>query len=615
MPSAKVVCRRSGVCDLSTRIAGLRHRNAAEIEDGMAAPPQLAMRFRNWVRHCGVHRRMSESQSDPPNALEHQSRWPGWVWAIPIAAVLIVGYLGLRDFVLHGPSVAVTFPVGGNLNAGNTKVEYQGLQVGQVDSVTLQKDLRHVTVSLSLHADLKGHLGPGTRFWIAGAQPSINDLASIKSLITGPYIGIDPHDGPAQDHYQGLASRPAQTETVQGTHYTLVAPRLGAISHGSPIYFRDLKVGVVEDTHLLPDGRQFSMAAFVKAPFDKLVRDGTRFWNASAVQVSMTGPGPRLQFQSMPALFAGAIDFETPAGAETDAQAKGGAEFKLFESKDAAEIAPSPRAVNYRVTFTAAEAGSLQTGAPVKLASSEVGSVASSTLQYDSRSGLLASLVTIALDPSRISLADGETWQPDARPQMNDLLRHLIGQGLRARLGKTVPVVGSNAVMLEFVPKAAPADLSAGSVPGIPTAPGSDINAMVASLSGFGAKLDAIPLDQIADEIHQTTEKLAALSHSPQLTESLEHLDNTLTDVDRIAHAGSQQVGPILTQLRQVADEAKSTVAAARSVIASNGMVQNEPETTGIGNALYELSRAARSLRELADYLDRHPEALLRGKG
>ena len=198
---------------------------------------------------------------------------------------------------------------------------------------------------------------------------------------------------------------------------------------------------------------------------------------------------------------------------------------------------------------------------------------------------------------------------------MNDLLRHLIGQGLRARLGKTVPVVGSNAVMLEFVPKAAPADLSAGSVPGIPTAPGSDINAMVASLSGFGAKLDAIPLDQIADEIHQTTEKLAALSHSPQLTESLEHLDNTLTDVDRIAHAGSQQVAPILTQLRQVADEAKSTVAAARSVIASNGMVQNEPETTGIGNALYELSRAARSLRELADYLDRHPEALLRGKG
>ena len=219
MPNAKVVCRRSGVCDLSTRIAGLRHRNAAEIEDEMAAPSQLAMRFRNWVRHWGVQPPHEQVAKRPTERRRAPTRWPGWVWALPIAAVLIVGYLGLRDFLLHGPSVAVTFPVGGNLNAGNTKVEYQGLQVGQVNSVTLQKDLRHVTVSLSLHADLKGHLGPGTRFWIAGAQPSISDLASIKSLITGPYIGIDPHDGPAQDHYQGLASRPAQTETVRDPLY------------------------------------------------------------------------------------------------------------------------------------------------------------------------------------------------------------------------------------------------------------------------------------------------------------------------------------------------------------------------------------------------------------
>ena len=186
MPSAKVVCRRSGVCDLSTRIAGLRHRNAAEIEDGMAAPPQLAMRFRNWVRHCGVHRRMSELQSDPPNALEHQSRWPGWVWAIPIAAVLIVGYLGLRDFVLpHGPSVAVTFPVGGNLTAPIPRSNTKACRSARSIPPRCRRIFGHVTVSLSLHADLKGHLGPGTRFWIAGAQPSINDLASIKSLITG----------------------------------------------------------------------------------------------------------------------------------------------------------------------------------------------------------------------------------------------------------------------------------------------------------------------------------------------------------------------------------------------------------------------------------------------
>lgn len=564
---------------------------------------------------AALQRRMSESQGEPPNAVERRSRWPGWVWAIPIAAVLIVGYLGLKEFLLHGPSVTVTFPVGGNLKAGNTTVQYQGLQVGDVESVTLQKDLRRVAVSLRLHSDLEGHLGPGTRFWVGGAQPSINDLGSIKSLITGPFIGIDPHDGPTQDHYQGLATVPAQKETVAGTHYTLVTPTLGALSDGSPIYFRDLKVGVVEDTHLLPDGHHFNVAAFVNAPFDKLVHADTRFWNASAVQVSMTGPGPRLQFQSIPALFAGAIDFETPADAGNAAPAKDGTQFKLYDSKDAANNAPTPQAVDYRITFAAEEAGDLQIGAPVKLAGNTIGSVTASALQYDPHSGHLATQLTIALDPQRISLANSETWQPHARAQMDDLLRHLIDQGLRARLGKSVPVIGSSAVMLEFVENASSAALGTGSLPEIPTAPGSDIDAMIASFSGFGAKLNAVPLDQIAGDIHQTTQKLAALSRSPQLTQSLEHLDSTLANVDRIAHAGNQQIGPILSDLRQVSNEAKSTVAAAKSVISSNGMVQNQPETTGIGNALYELTRAARSLRELADYLDRHPEALLRGKG
>lgn len=558
---------------------------------------------------------MSEAQGEPPDAVERRSRWPGWVWAIPIAAVLIVGYLGIRQFMLQGPSVTVTFPVGGNLKAGNTTVQYQGLQVGDVESVTLQKDLRRVAVSIRLHSDLQGHLGPGTRFWVGGAQPSINDLGSIKSLITGPFIGVDPHDGPTQDQYQGLATPPAQKETVAGTHYTLVTSRLGALSDGSPIYFRDLKVGVVEDTHLQPDGHDFAVTAFVNAPFDKLVHADTHFWNASALQVSMTGPGPRLQFQSIPALFAGAIDFETPANTGNTTPATDGTQFKLYDSRDAAENAPTQQAVGYRITFAASDAGNLKSGAPVKLAGNTIGSVTSSVLEYDPHSGHLASLVTIALDPGHIDLANGEAWHSDARSQMDDLLRHLIGQGLRATLGQSVPVVGSSAVMLEFVPKSAPAELGTGSEPEIPTAPGSDIDAMIASFSGFGAKLDAMPLDQIAEDIHQTTQKLAALSKSPQLTQSLEHLDSTLANVDRIAHAGSRQIGPILGDLRQVANEAKATVAAARSVIASNGMVQNQPETTGIGNALYELTRAARSLRELADYLDRHPEALLRGKG
>jgi paraquat-inducible protein B len=533
---------------------------------------------------------------------------------VPIAALLIVGYLAIRDFASRGPSVTVTFVTAGELKAGDTKVKYQGLPVGEVDSVTLQKDLRHVDVSLRLHSDMAGHLGPGTRFWIVGAAPNVTNLSSIKTIITGPYVGIDPHPGEKQDHYDGLSEPPAVKEPEPGTHYTLTATSLGNISRDSPIYYRDLQVGTVESTHLESDGHHFTVAAFVRAPFDKLVHGDSHFWNASAIQLSMSGAGPRLQFQSVPALFGGAVAFETPdelAGGV----AKDGASFMLYQGKEAAENAAVSSSVRYGVRFSAADVGGLDAGAPVRLANQRIGSVETSTLQYDPHSGELSSQVVIAIDPMHFTLAAGGHWQTDARPQMDALLRHLIDQGLRARIGKTVPFIGGEAVLLDFVPQATPASLGSGDVPEIPTAPRSDIQGLIASIGGVGAKLNAMPLDQIAGDIHQTTQKLAELSQSQELKQSLQHLNETVDNLDSVTHAARQQVGPILSRLRGVANEAQSTVASAKSLIASKGDVQNQPGTTGIGNALYELSRAARSLRELADYLDRHPEALLRGKG
>lgn len=555
------------------------------------------------------------SESEPtPQAVERRSRWPGWIWAVPIAALSIVAYLAVKQVAQSGPSVTVSFATAGGVTPDNTKVQYQGLVVGQVDSVRLSKDLSHVNVILNLNADMTGHLGPGTRFWIAGQSPNLGNLSSLKAVITGPFIGIDPRPGKKQDRYEGLSQPPAVKETVAGTHYILQAANLGTVSLGSSIFYRDLQVGTVESTSLQPDGKRFTIKAFVRAPYDKLIHDGTRFWDAGAVQVSMAGSGQRVQFQSLPALLSGAVGFETPADAAAGPMAAEDSKFTLYDSKSAAENAPDEQSVLYRVIFRAADAGGLEDGAPVQLARQRVGTVQNTALQFDPTSAQLASLVTIAVDPSHISLPDRQKWQADARQQIDAMMRGLIAQGLRARLGRTVPVVGGQAVLLDFVPNAPPATLKPGTMPEIPAAPASGIDSLIASVSDVGAKLDAMPLDQIADDIHRTTQKVAALSNSPQLTDSLEHLDHSLANVDQVTRDMRGQAGPILARLRNVAAEAQSTVASARSLMASTGAVQNEPETTGVGNALYELSRAARSLRGLADYLDRHPEALLRGR-
>jgi paraquat-inducible protein B len=170
-------------------------------------------------------------------------------------------------------------------------------------------------------------------------------------------------------------------------------------------------------------------------------------------------------------------------------------------------------------------------------------------------------------------------------------------------------------VDLTFVSKATPASLGSGDVPEIPAGPGSDVSAILANIGGFSDKLNSIPLDDIASEVHQTTSRIAALSQSPEVTQSLHHLDDTLANIDHVSHEASAQIGPILARLHRVADEAQSAVAGVERLLNTNANTVRQPGTAGIGDSLYELSRAARSLRELADYLDRHPEALLKGKG
>ena len=197
---------------------------------------------------------------------------------------------------------------------------------------------------------------------------------------------------------------------------------------------------------------------------------------------------------------------------------------------------------------------------------------------------------------------------------MDALLRQLIGQGLRARLGSTIPLVGGKTVELAFVPGAAPASLVDGDPPMIPTGPGSDIAGLMSTINTVAEKINAMPLDQIGAEVHDAAQHIAAITSAPEITDSLGRLDRALGNIDRLTQQATGQVGPILAEVHRAADEAQSAMEAARRVIGANSLTPSRPGTAGLGQTLYEVERAARSLRELADYLDRHPEALLHGK-
>jgi paraquat-inducible protein B len=533
--------------------------------------------------------------------------WIAWIWAVPIAALGIVVWLGVRSLTQGGPEVVVTFANAGGVKAGDTKVYYDKMQVGTVEDIKLHKDLKAADVTVSLDADMNGHVGPGTRFWISGQTVQLSDLSSIKSLITGPTIEMNPHDGPTQHHIRGLDQAPVLKHEPAGTQFVLHATKLGSISRGAPIYYHGLKVGEIQGfTFEPPEG--FKIFAFVTAPYVDLVRVGTRFWDASAAHLSLGSGGPSFSLLSPMALIGGAVGFETPReGAGPVAQV--GATFELYSSADQARYAPEPDAVSYRITLNDARAAALDDGSPVQLEGRRVGSVTRVQMRF--QQGKLQSDVTVAIDPYRLQIADAPGGT--GRGRMDAIMRLLVGQGLRAQLGRTTPVIGGRNIDLRFVPGAQEADLIPGSPPGIPTAPGGDIDQIVRQVSDVAGKLDALPLPAIADEVHNATKRLAQLSASPELRQTLQRLDESVTNIDDVTEQTRKQIRPLLAEVRQAAEQADKAIASAHTLVGGQGVIG--PEQTSLPHALYELSEAARSLREVADLLDRQPGAVLFGKG
>jgi paraquat-inducible protein B len=412
-----------------------------------------------------------------------RSRWPGWIWAVPLAAVGIVAWLLVRFTSARGFEVTLSVEDATGITAKSTKVLYRGFDVGEVSDLSLSKDRRRVELQLDIDDDLEPEVNEGSRFYLEGGTPSLSDLSSLKSIVAGPTITLVPGRGKPQRRFAAM--------------------------QGSP-------------------------------------------------------PKP--------------LDVSVP----------------------------------YLVRF-AGDVGGLKPGAPVILRGFTVGEIDRVQLQVDARSASISTPVILLLDPTKFHLQGTPAAHTDWTEVMNATLGKLVQHHLRARLSQEPPLIGSPRIELEMQTDAQPATLltQGGTYPEIPT------DESGGGLSQFARKLGQVPIQQIGANVRAISDRIERLVASPQLTDSLRHLDHTLIELDATMQKVGPQLGPTIDSahqaidtLRQAAGEIDATSASARKVVGANPRASSG----NLEQALRDLSGAARSIRALADYLDQHPEALLRGR-
>jgi paraquat-inducible protein B len=487
-------------------------------------------------------------------------------------------------------------------------VVYKGVRVGRVVKIRVSPDAKHVEMTLRMAPETRDALRDGARFWLIGASPSLTDLSSLQAVVSGVSIGASPGSGAPRRRFIGLDEPPPVPPGVAGTPYLLTGAAIGSTRVGAGVYYRGLEVGKITRVALTPAAR-FQLNIFVSAPYDRLVRADTQFFSVKPLQIEMTQSGIEGELGPGSSLLTGGVAFDTPDAAGPAPQRPAGSVFQFYPDVDQAQDASTGRAVSYKVVLHDA-GGELRSGAPIYLAGFPIGRVTHRRLDIDPQGRSADGGMAVEIEPTSLGLSDG--GDEAARRQRTDqVLAGLIRHGYRLQLAQNPPLFGPSVLELRQAPPGRSAALSVrGPLTTLPTAEASSLNTLTARADSLLTRLDALPIEQIGANVRSLTARLSSLAGSPEIDDGLKHLDRTLADLDQMTSTMKPKVGPLVDKLSATADQLEILARTANRTLGASGGAQDAT----LPDAIRQLTEAARSIRTLADDLDRHPESLLRGR-
>ena len=523
-------------------------------------------------------------------------RIPSLIWLVPILAAVIGLSLFVKSLTDRGPEITISFLKAEGLEPGKTKIKYKDVDIGNVTSVKLSADKTKALAVVRLNKDASSFAVQGSRFWIVRPRVGAGGVSGLGTLLSGAYLGVDAGKSQeAADEFTGLEVPPPITTDVPGKQFVLHSDELGSLDIGSPIYYRRLPVGQVIGFELDKSGHGIEVLAFVNAPYDRYVTQDTRFWHASGLQIELGASGLSVDAQSVASVLAGGIAFQEPPGTQLGEAVPEQTEFKLADNQAAAM--KNDASALTAVTYYNQSLRGLSVGAPVDFRGVVVGEVTAVDIEFDRDKKTFVQPVTLRIYPER--------FFKNATRNSQAILAGMVERGFRAQLRQSSLLTGQLYVAVDFFPKAPAAKLEAnGKTLSLPTMPGG-LDELQAAIEEIVGKVRKIPFDTIGKNVDRalvTTDK------------TLNTINNqTLVEINRTLAQARDAIARIDKELTP---EARGVLAEARRTLqsTSTALSPDAPLQADVRDTLQELSRTARSLRNVADYLERHPEALLRGK-
>ncbi len=546
---------------------------------------------------------MINTKDNLPEAEKDSSRGISIVWIIPLIAISVGAWLAFKTISERGPEIQIIFNEAEGLEPGQTRIKYKDVNVGKVSKITLSNDLTQVYVSARLNKSMSGHLNENTRFWIVRPRISSSGISGLSTLISGIHIAMDPGAAAEQsaNTFEGLDTSPEIESGAEGRKFTLTADSLGSLDTSSPVYYRKIQVGEVTHYQLTEDGAGVQIGIFINAPYDKLITNNTRFWNASGVNVEIGTEGVSASLESLISLISGGISFETPLNLEPENEQEKKYSFALHANHRAAIEKPFEHKELFVMYFDGSLRG-LRKNSPVEFRGINVGKVLDINITLNHETLEVTAPVLVELHPEIIA-----SYAKIDNP--GEMIKTWINRGIRAQLSTSNLLTGQlfiDLVFQENAPRVEPQ--YADTIAIFPTIPAAFDRLSQTALDTL-EKLSKVPFVEISEELYSSAKNLNAALEPGNPKGTISNLNKTLRNIQSITNKLNKTVPALSGKIETSIKKLNKTLDGAGELVSNDSQLIYD-----IHELMRSLSSAARSFESLTNFLERNPSALLYGK-
>ena len=524
------------------------------------------------------------------------------IWIVPFIALIIAGWLAYQYFADLGPEVRIVFPKNEGLIAGQSQVKFRNVPVGKVTKILITEDTKGVVVVVRMIKDAEPYMTERAKFWIVKPEVGLSGVSGLDTLISGTYIDVfSEKGGTYKKEHIGLTQ---PYRNIRGGDYFHLSSLNGDnVVVGTPVYYKNLKVGQVEYLNLSLDNKSIDIIVFIDKKYVPYVHDDSKFWTQNIMSVDFSKGSLEVNIAPLHTMLQGGIVLSS-SGEDKNRPVSPKHVFPLYKNKtqaDSKRIVTDSIPMKKFMLHTQGSIANLKINSAVRYDGFDIGEVEEIELSYDKKTHQMLGKVLIELDTSLFKDPN------DINSTGETNLYQAVEEGLRAKISPLDPITGMLFVDLTFAHNDGNASMKRdGKYALFPTTENADISVMH-SLSGILEKINKLPLEELFASVQKVVEE----SEKPIANANvlLEDLQKTVTNLNTLTSKDSFKVLP--DELNKAIKEITRTMKNTQTVVKtydSNSLVKEQLTQT-----LEILSKTSQEMQMFLRMLNRKPNSLIFG--